>query len=86
MTPKYRPPTHPGILIQDTLEDLGITQTTLAKQLKVPIQRLNTIIKGKRGVSTDTALRLSKVLHTTPEYWLQLQMAIDLWRAQRNRR
>jgi len=83
MIPKNRPPTHPGVLIQDTLEEMGITQVELAKRLGIPLQRLNTIVKGKRGVTADTALRLSKVFGTTPELWLNLQMAVDLWEAQK---
>lgn len=83
MTPKYRPPTHPGVLVQDMLDELEITQVDLAKQLGIPIQRLNTIIKGKRGVSADTALRLSRVFGTTPEYWLNLQMAVDIYEAEK---
>jgi antitoxin HigA-1 len=84
MTPKYRPPTHPGVLSRDMLEELELTQVELAKRLGIPLQRLNTIVKGKRGVSADTALRLSKVFGTTPEYWLNLQMAVDLWGAQKD--
>ena len=83
MIPKNRPPTHPGVLIQDTLEEMTITQVELAKRLGIPLQRLNTIVKGKRGVTADTALRLSKVFGTTPELWLNLQMAVDLWEAQK---
>ena len=83
MIPKNRPPTHPGVLIQDTIEEMGITQVELAKRLGIPLQRLNTIVKGKRGVTADTALRLSKVFGTTPELWLNLQMAVDLWEAQK---
>jgi addiction module HigA family antidote len=84
MVPKFRSPTHPGVLIADMLEELGITQVELAKRLGIPLQRLNTIVKGKRGVSADTALRLGKVFGTTPELWLNLQMAVDLWTAQQN--
>jgi antitoxin HigA-1 len=83
MIPKNRPPTHPGVLIQDTIEEMGITQVELAKRLGIPLQRLDTIVKGKRGVTADTALRLSKVFGTTPELWLNLQMAVDLWEAQK---
>jgi addiction module HigA family antidote len=74
-------PTHPGTLIQDTINELGMTQTELAKRLRISLQRLNTIIKGKRGITANTALRLSKVLGTTPEYWLNLQIQVDLWKA-----
>lgn len=81
MIPKYRQPTHPGVLIQDTINELEITQVELAKHLRIPIQRLNTVIKGKRRVSANTALRLSKVFGTTPEYWMKLQMQVDLYNA-----
>ncbi len=81
MTPKHRPPTHPGVLVADLLEGLNLTQVDLAKRLGIPLQRLNTIVKGKRGVSADTALRLAKVFGSTPELWLNLQMAVDLWAA-----
>ena len=84
MTPKNRAPTHPGVLIRDAIDELGMTQVELAKRLGIPLQRLNTIVKGKRGVSADTALRLSKVFGTTPEHWLNLQMAVGLWQAQKN--
>lgn len=62
---------------------MGFTQVELAKRLGIPLQRLNTIVKGKRRVTADTAVRLSKVLGTTPELWLNLQMAVDLWEAQK---
>jgi antitoxin HigA-1 len=84
MTPKNRAPTHPGVVIQDIIDELGMTQVELAKRLGIPLQRLNTVVRGKRGVSADTALRLSKVFGTTPEYWLNLQMAVGLWRAQKD--
>ena len=76
-------PTHPGILIQDTINELGITQLELTKHLNIPIQRLNGVIKGRRGITPDTALRLSKVFRTTPEFWLNLQMTFDLWKAKK---
>lgn len=83
MIPTDRKPTHPGeILAQEFLEPLGMTQTALAEQMGVPIQRVNTIIGGKRGVTADTARLLSRVLETTPWFWLNLQMAFDLWEAQ----
>jgi len=81
MTPRDRPPTHPGVLIRDAIHELGMTQAELARRLRIPLQRLNTIVRGKRGVTADTALRLSKVFGTTPELWLNLQMAVRLWNA-----
>ena len=78
--PKQRPPTHPGeILLKEFLEPMGISQMELAKALRVPVQRVNTLINGKRGVSAETALPLAHRLNTTPEYWMNLQTAWDLY-------
>jgi addiction module HigA family antidote len=80
--PKNRPPTHPGeILRLDFLRPRGISQTALAKRLKVPIQRVNQICRGRRAVTPDTALRLARVFGTSPEFWLNGQMIWDLWHA-----
>jgi addiction module HigA family antidote len=82
MTPKNRPPTTPGeMLVEEFMKPLGLTQVALAAKMGIPIQRLNTIIKGHRGVTADTALRLSKALKTSAEFWLHLQMGTDLWEA-----
>lgn len=84
MIPKHRRPTHPGEILRDEfLEPLGMTQSALAERLHVPIQRINTLINGKRGVSAETAIMLSRVFDTSPEFWMNLQNAIDLWEAQR---
>ena len=84
MLPKHRPPTHPGeILLEEFLKPIGMTQTTLAEKLGVPIQRVNTLINGKRGVTAETALLLAKLFETTPQFWMNLQAAWDLWSAQR---
>ena len=64
MIPKNRAPTHPGVILEEEfLKPLGMTQVALAKKLAVPIQRINTIVTGKRGVTADTALLLAEVLH-----------------------
>ena len=82
MLPKERPPTKPGeILEEEFLKPLGITQSELAKRMSVPIQRVNTIISGKRAVTAETALKLSKVLGTSPNFWMNLQTNLDLWEA-----
>jgi addiction module HigA family antidote len=82
MRPKQRPPTHPGeILLKEFLEPMGISQMELAKALRVPVQRVNTLINGKRGVSAETALLLAHRLNTTPEFWMNLQTAWDLYEA-----
>jgi addiction module HigA family antidote len=83
MIPKNRRPSSPGeILLEEFLKPLGMTQSALAEKMEVPIQRVNTLINGKRGVSAETALKLGRVLETTPEFWMNLQVACDLWDAQ----
>ncbi len=82
MRPKDRPPTHPGeILLKEFLEPLNLSQVELAKSLGVPVQRINTLINGKRGVTAETALLLAERLKTTPELWMNLQTAWDLHEA-----
>jgi addiction module HigA family antidote len=83
MLPKHRAPTTPGeILLEEFLKPTRMTQTTLAAKMGVPIQRVNTLINGKRGVTAETALLLAKVFGTTPQFWMNLQVAVDLWYAQ----
>ena len=78
MTKKLTP-IHPGeILEEEFLKPLGITQYKLAKDTYVPPIRISEILRGKRAISADTALRLSKYLGTTPEFWLNLQAHYDL--------
>ncbi len=80
--PKNRPPTHPGeMLLKEFLEPLGMTQTELAERIRVSYPRVNELINGKRSVTPDTALRLAKLLGTTPEFWLTGQQNWDLWHA-----
>lgn len=84
MIPKNRRPTHPGeILLLEFLRPMGISQTKLAHDLDIPIQRVNTLINGKRGVTAETALLIAGYLKTTPEFWMNLQAAYDLYAAQR---
>ena len=79
MIPKNRVTTHPGtILLKEYLEPMGLTQKKLADHLEIPIQRVNEIVRGKRGVSPDTAWLLSEAFDTSPEYWLNLQSMHDL--------
>ena len=71
---KKLPPIHPGeLLLEEFLKPLHLSQYRLAHAMQVPPRRINEIIHGKRGITADTALRLSKVLQTTPQYWLNLQ-------------
>lgn len=82
MLPKNRPPTHPGeMLLEEFLRPLGMTQTELAERIHVSYPRVNEIVNGKRGVTPGTALRLSRLLGTTPEFWLNGQRNWDLWHA-----
>jgi addiction module HigA family antidote len=76
-----RLPTHPGeVLLEEFLIPMGVTQVALAKHLGIPVQRVNEIVRGKRGVTPETAWLLSEAFGTTPEFWLNLQMAYDLAR------
>lgn len=80
--PKNRPPTHPGVmLLEEFVKPLELTQTGLAQSLGVSYPRLNEIIKGRRSVTPDTALRLSHVLGMSADFWLGLQQDWDLWHA-----
>jgi addiction module HigA family antidote len=82
MLPKNRPPTHPGeMLLEEFLKPLGMTQSELAKRIHVSFPRVNEIINGHRGITPDTALRLSRLFGTTPEFWLNGQRNWDLWHA-----
>ncbi|MGH2568003.1 MAG: HigA family addiction module antitoxin [Bacteroidota bacterium] len=84
MIPKNRKPTHPGeILLEEFLEPLGISQIELAKKMDVPIQRVNTLINGKRDMTAETAILLSRALKTSSEFWMNLQVAYDLYEAER---
>lgn len=83
MIPKHRAPTPPGeILLEEFLKPGGMTQVALAQKMKVPLQRVNTIVNGKRGITAETAILLAEVFGTTPEFWMNLQVAHDLWHAQ----
>ncbi len=80
MIPKNRMPTHPGeILSLEFLGPMNISQIKLAKKMNVPVQRINTLINGKRDMTAQTAILLSMVLGTTPEFWMNLQTARDLF-------
>ncbi len=82
MVPKNRKPTHPGeILLEEFLKPMGMSQIELAKKMGVPIQRVNTLINGKRDMTAETAILLSRVLKTSSEFWMNLQVAYDLYEA-----
>lgn len=71
-------PVHPGEYVLEVIDEMGITQYRLAKDIGVPARRINEIVKGKRSITVDTALRLARYLGTTPQYWLNLQSNYDL--------
>ena len=74
-------PTHPGeILLEDFLKPLGVSQVALAEHLEIPVQRINELVRGKRGVTPETAWLLAGALGTTPEFWINLQSNHDLVR------
>lgn len=82
-----RPPTHPGeMLLEEFLRPAGLTQVEAARQMAMPVNRLNEVIRGRRGVTADTALRLARLLDTSAEFWLGLQVDWDLWHAARDLR
>lgn len=82
MLPKHRKPTHPGeILLEEFLQPKGLSQVELAHRMGVPVQRVNTLVNGKRDITAETALLLSRVLKTSPEFWMNLQDARDLYEA-----
>ncbi len=73
------------MLLEEFLKPMGVSQSEFAVRLGVSFPRLNEIIRGKRGVSTNTALRLARVLGMPAEFWLGLQQAWDLWHAMRGK-
>lgn len=68
-------------MLADYLKPRGLTQSDLAEQTKLPLQRINMIVNGRRGVTPETAVLISDVLKTQPEFWLNLQRDFDLWNA-----
>lgn len=77
------PPIHPGeVLMEDFIQGFEITQNKLAVAIGVPPRRINEIVHGKRGISADTALRLSKYFGTSAEFWINLQSHYELDRAE----
>lgn len=78
-------PIHPGeILEEEFMKPLGLSANLLAHALDVPVTRMSEIVRGRRGITADTALRLARLLGTTPEFWLGLQSGFDLRVARRD--
>ena len=86
LLPDNRIPTHPGeVLRREYLAPLGITQVALAAHIGVPVQRVNELVRGKRGVTAETAWLLAQAFDTTPDFWMNLQAAHDLARTRPDR-
>jgi len=84
--PTHRPPTHPGeMLLEEFLKPLRLTQTEAARRLKMALNRVNELIKGKRGMTPDTALKLGELFNMSPAFWMDLQRDWDLWHAMQRR-
>ena len=75
-------PVHPGEILREELDALGLSANALSKALGVPVNRITMILNGRRGVSADTALRLARYFGTTPELWMNLQKTWELRRAE----
>jgi addiction module HigA family antidote len=73
-----RTPIHPGEILAEELEGLGVSPTELSRQIRVPANRISQIINGKRGITGDTALRLAHWFGTTPQFWMNLQALYDV--------
>ncbi|MEE9448360.1 MAG: HigA family addiction module antitoxin, partial [Arenicellales bacterium] len=83
--PSHREPTHPGeMLREEFLLPMHITQRALADAIHVPYQRINELVNKKRGITPSTALRLGKYFGVSPDFWLNLQMRSELYKAQSN--
>jgi antitoxin HigA-1 len=79
MTEKKLAPVHPGeVLLEEFLKPMGVSQNRLALDIGVPARRINEIVLGKRRLTADTALRLARYFHMSPQFWLGLQMDYDL--------
>ena len=83
--PTRREPTHPGeMLLEDFLTPMGLTQRDLADGIRVPYQRVNEIVNGRRGITPSTALRLAKYFGNSEGFWMNLQLRWDLYHAGRS--
>ena len=83
--PTHREPTHPGeMLLQEFLVPMGITQRELAAAIHVPYQRINEIVNKRRGVTPSTALRLARFFVMTEDFWMNLQLRWDLFKARQS--
>ncbi|MBL0381312.1 MAG: HigA family addiction module antidote protein [Desulfofustis sp. PB-SRB1] len=83
--PKFREPIHPGeMLMEEFLEPMQITQRELSNAIHVPYQRINEIINGRRGITPSTALRLARYFGMSEDFWMNMQLRWDLYRARKS--
>ncbi len=83
--PTHRVPTHPGeMLLEEFLRPMGLTQRELAQAIRVPYQRINELVNGRRGITPSTALRLAKYFCMSAGFWMHLQLRWDLYHAQQS--
>lgn len=84
MLPKSRQPTTVGeILKEEFLKPMKMTQKILAERMGVPVQRINDLVNGRRGITAETAILLARILKTSEEFWMNLQVNRDLWVARK---
>lgn len=77
-----RPPTPPGeMLLEEFLRPANLTQVEAARRMQIPLNRLNEVVRGRRGITADTALRLARLFDMSPEFWMGVQADWDLWQA-----
>jgi antitoxin HigA-1 len=87
MIPKNGVTTHPGeMLLEEFLKPMNLPQTKFAEKLGIPVQRINEIVNGKRGITAETAWLFSDALGTSPQFWMNLQAMYDLTKARPDRR
>ena len=83
--PTHRQPTHPGeMLLQEFLSPMNLSQRDLADGIRVPYQRINEIVNGRRGITPSTALRLAKYFGNSEGFWMNLQLCWDLYQARKS--
>ena len=83
--PTSRTPTHPGeMLLEEFLNPMGLTQRELADNIRVPYQRVNDLVNGRRGITPSTALRLARFFNMSADFWMNLQLRWDLYFAQQD--
>jgi addiction module HigA family antidote len=81
-TRKRLPPIHPGEILLEDLQDMGISLNQLARDLRVPMNRISAIVNRRRSITADTALRLARYFGTSAQYWMNLQTAFELQRTE----